>query len=72
MSDVERLKDELALAELIEQDRPLREKAYADGATKKDIDAFKMHNEKCAEAANEFRLKYPPFYSEPDAEETTS
>ncbi len=65
MSDVARLEAELAMAKLAEEDGALYDKAYADGASAKDIAAFKEHNAKVAEARREFKEQFTP--TEPEA-----
>lgn len=60
MSSVEQAEADLAIARLIERDPPLREAAYAPGATAEDIAAFKAHIAECAAARTAYKQKYAP------------
>lgn len=60
MSDTERLEAELAIARLVEQDAAARERAYAPGATREDIAAFKALNAEIAAARTAFKTQFPP------------
>lgn len=59
MGDVERIEAELAIARLVEQDAALRERAYAPGATREDIAAFKTLNAEIAAARSAFKAQFP-------------
>lgn len=58
MSDVERLRDELALAEASEELEKAREKMHADRSSKA-VAAYRAASEKVVELRRDFRTRYP-------------
>jgi len=60
MSEVEKLRDELALAELKEKFLATKEPVLTGNPSEKERTSYKALRDKFAAARTAFRIKYPP------------